>query len=110
MFCLRSFLTFLAAVAKVQKLTADNFDTVISENSLVLVKFTAPWCGHCKALNPEFEAASDTAVDEDYCAANGVILKDVVFADVDVTEEEKLATRFKISGYPTIKFFRDGIP
>jgi len=38
----------------VLQMTDANFDTVIEDNKLILVKFYAPWCGHCKNLAPKF--------------------------------------------------------
>lgn len=32
----------------------------------------------------------------------------VVLAKVDATKETKLAERFKVQGYPTLKFWREG--
>lgn len=59
----------------------------------------APWCGHCKALAPEYEkAASEFKGDEN-----------VFLAKVDATAETDLAERFEVRGYPTIKFFKEGI-
>lgn len=78
-------------------LTDSNFDSTISESKDIwFVEFYAPWCGHCKALEPEWnQAASD-------------MKGKVKFAKVDATENEKLAQRFGVSGYPTIKYFNYG--
>jgi len=62
--------------------------------------FFAPWCGHCKKLHPEFEAAAATL------EAEG--LDNIKLAHVDATEETALATDFGVSGYPTLKFFING--
>ncbi|KAH0471453.1 MAG: hypothetical protein KVP17_000324, partial [Porospora cf. gigantea B] len=76
--------------------TKDNFDQFVEDNELALVKFYAPWCGHCKRMAPEFEAAAAALKDK------------VVLADVDATVETELAERFKIQGFPTLKFLRSG--
>ena len=76
--------------------TKDNFDQFVKDNELALVKFYAPWCGHCKSMAPEFEAAAAALKDK------------VALADVDATVETELAERFKIQGFPTLKFLRSG--
>ncbi|KAK7008971.1 protein disulfide-isomerase A3 [Biomphalaria glabrata] len=91
--------TALASEDDVLVFTAANFDTEIVKYDVILVEFYAPWCGHCKNLKPEYEAAA------------GVLKKadpPVALAKVDCTEESSLCSRFGVSGYPTLKIFKNG--
>eukprot|EP00667_Euglena_gracilis_P009483 EG_transcript_9632 len=85
--------------ANVEILTESNFDEFISQNDLVLVDFYAPWCGHCKRLEPEYEKAAAEL------AGLGPVL-----AKVDATAEKALGERFDVEGYPTLKVFHSGNP
>lgn len=77
-------------------LTENNFDEIVRSADIALVKFYAPWCGHCQHLAPHFIAAANELKDK------------VVFGEVDCTVENKLAEEFHIEGYPTLKIFRKG--
>ena len=84
---------------EVLALTKDTFDDAVKNNKHVLVKFVAPWCGHCKALTPAYAAAAKQLLDSG---------SDIKLATVDATIEQDLAQKFDVKGYPTIKFFSDG--
>jgi thiol-disulfide isomerase/thioredoxin len=46
------------APAAVHTLTDANFKEWIKQHPTAIVKFYAPWCGHCKAMAPAYEAAA----------------------------------------------------
>eukprot|EP00795_Rhopilema_esculentum_P014183 gene14183-5188_t len=80
-------------------LKSDTFDTVVSNSSSVLVMFYAPWCSHCKKMKPEYIEAAKRMKDENV---------DGILAAVDCTKEQSLGKKYDISGFPTVKYFRDG--
>uniref|UniRef100_A0A8C7PAS3 Protein disulfide-isomerase A6 n=1 Tax=Oncorhynchus mykiss TaxID=8022 RepID=A0A8C7PAS3_ONCMY len=85
----------------VVELTDDNFDRLVLDSGEVwLVEFFAPWCGHCKSLEPEWAAAASAVKEQ---------TKDKVhLGAVDATVHQGLASRYGIRGFPTIKIFKKG--
>ncbi|XP_953912.1 protein disulfide isomerase (thioredoxin), putative [Theileria annulata] len=109
---------------KVVQLTSSNFDSLVLDDTysqwyfysilmfiiIRLVKFYAPWCGHCKNLEPEWMSLPKKS-------------KGVKVGRVDCTVHQSLCSQFNVMvfyyslfslsyinyyGYPTILLFNKG--
>jgi len=76
----------------------NNFDQRIA-NGVWFIEFYAPWCAHCKSLKPTWAQLANIFQDDPL----------VVIGKIDATENEEIAQRFNIAGYPTLLFLRDGL-
>jgi len=77
---------------------ATSFDSVIKDNSTVLVDFWATWCGPCKMVAPIMEQLAQEFDGK------------IVIVKVDVDEESEIAERFGIQSIPTVILLKNGEP
>ena len=81
---------------KIIHLTDDSFDTdVLKADGAILVDFWAEWCGPCKMFGPIFEDVANQQ-------------EGVVFAKLNVDEQEDLARQYKVMSIPTVIVFQKG--
>ena len=85
---------FFSKDTSVIQLNKDNFEKeVIKSDSLWLILFYAPWCGHCRAFHPQFEKLAKST--------KGLFK----IGAVNCEENRDLAGKYKIDGFPTVLFF-----
>ncbi|KAM4688662.1 protein disulfide-isomerase A4 [Discoglossus pictus] len=79
----------------VKVVVGKTFDQIVmNPKSDVLIEFYAPWCGHCKSLEPIYnELGKKYKSDES-----------IVIAKMDATANDIPNDKYKASGFPTIYF------
>ncbi|KAH8298590.1 hypothetical protein KR018_002356 [Drosophila ironensis] len=79
-------------------LSPETFDAALEAGN-VFVKFFAPWCGHCKRLQPLWEQLAEIMNVDD---------PKVTIAKVDCTKHQSLCAAHQVTGYPTLRLFKQG--
>jgi thioredoxin 1 len=75
-----------------------NLSQIVNKNKLVLVDFTADWCGPCKMQSPILKEVS------------GEINEKARIIKIDVDKNPAVASLYKVNGVPTLILFKDGQP
>ena len=78
------------------ELTAENFNSTVSGDGLILVDFWAEWCGPCRMFGPVYEKVSERH-------------PDAVFGKLDTEAQPEVAATFQIASIPTLMIIRDGV-
>eukprot|EP01061_Rhynchopus_euleeides_P036030 TRINITY_DN606_c0_g2_i1.p2 TRINITY_DN606_c0_g2~~TRINITY_DN606_c0_g2_i1.p2 ORF type:complete len:520 (+),score=274.82 TRINITY_DN606_c0_g2_i1:102-1562(+) len=84
-----------AAAGKVQVVVGKSFDRIVMDTTKdVLLEAYAPWCGHCKRLEPVYNDLAKAFKNS----------KNLVIAKIDSTANEVSNKAYKAGGFPTILF------
>uniref|UniRef100_UPI0037E78FD3 thioredoxin b n=1 Tax=Semicossyphus pulcher TaxID=241346 RepID=UPI0037E78FD3 len=78
----------------------EEFEALLKEagDKLVVVDFSAIWCGPCKMIGPKFDELSRLPENNN-----------VIFLKVDVDNAPDVSEKCNISCMPTFQFFKRGV-
>ena len=79
------------------KLTVDEYKSLVNSHELVLVDFFATWCGPCKEMEPHMKALKE------HYGNNVKVVK------IDVDRNVEIAKELRITGMPTLKGYVNGM-
>ena len=82
-------------MSKLPSVTDADFSEFINQGGLVLVDFSATWCGPCKKLHPILEEIQEGR-------------DDIKIAMVDIQAAPKTAQSCGVMSVPQVHFFKDG--
>lgn len=81
-----------------REITDQTFEAeVLQAEHTVVVDFTAPWCGPCRAIEPALEELASEA-------------PAVEFVKLDIDANPRTAERFGVLSLPTVILFTGGEP
>lgn len=82
----------------VEVVSDSEFQSILEQNSKVVVKFSADWCGNCKLFAPKFKRVSNEAENSE-----------MVFLDINA-EKNPLARKLaQVDNLPYLAVFKDGV-
>jgi len=74
----------------------DAFDKLLKiRNQVIVIDFSAKWCGPCKKIAPYYEKLA-------------VSVPDIIFAKIDVDEFEEISKSAGIKSIPSFIFYKNG--
>lgn len=73
----------------------EEYQQIIKSDKLVVIDFSASWCGPCKVIEPKVDALAS-------------IYGQVNFYKADVDDAEDVAALAKVSAMPTFQFYQNG--
>ena len=78
-----------------QELSISDFDSILSQNNLVLADFHTLWCMPCRKISPIIDELKEQYI------------KSVKILRIDIDSSELLAESFEIKAVPTVILYKD---
>lgn len=78
-----------------------NFEEAIGKFDFIMIEFYAPWCNHCKKLEPIYSKIANRMKKQAI---------PVPFAKIDGPKHEELMKKFEVEAFPTLLLFKKGTP
>lgn len=83
-------------MADINRITPENFDSIVNDSLPVLVDFWAPWCGPCRSLSPIVDEVADELAGK------------LTVAKCNVDDNQDLAMKYGVMSIPTLVVFKNG--
>ena len=75
---------------------SEQFESLIQDNEIVIIDFWALWCAPCKQFAHIYEKVA-------------ALYESIVFAKINIEDEQELAETFHIRSIPHLMVFKQGI-
>jgi thioredoxin 1 len=72
------------------------FDNLLATSEVLVVDYTASWCGPCKLIAPLIDDLADTYGDR------ATVMK------LDIDAHKEIAKKFEVKSIPVVMFFKQG--
>ena len=82
---------------KPASMSMDEYNSKIKSDKLVLVDFSATWCGPCQKLAPTLEELG-----KDYSSKMDLL-------KIDADDNRQLCSEMKVDGLPTMFLYKNGV-
>ncbi len=82
-------------MSTVTQVKETEFDTLLKSENLLVVDFTATWCGPCRVVAPLVEQLAQEH-------------QDIKVVKIDVDQDKPLAKRYQVRSIPAVLIFKNG--
>ena len=86
----------MTSVTKANFINQNEFEQLIADNKLVVVDYTASWCGPCRMIAPLIDRLA-----AEYSNSVSVV-------KIDIEKNQDNAKKYEIKDIPAVLVFRDG--